>query len=354
MGLNAPFNQFVNVAASASAPIEYGNPEVVEPLFTGAGALGAFGVDPHLRDSRAFHWNLTIEQALPSSIFLNVGYVGTHGSRLTNLWDANRAINPSLPGTPIVRPNLGFGAISMAGSIGTSDYHSLQVQMLRRVGTGLNLTAAYTFAKALGDTDGGNFGSAYQANRVQDIFNLDAWRSIQSFDIRHRFSASLQYDLSFFERRTGLTRQLLAGWQVNAIVTAQTGTGIGVLYGRDTSNTGVGSWPDMISNPVLPRSERSVQRWFNTAAFVPPPPGRFGNSPRLSFHNPGLNNVDFMIGKKFFVREGMNVVFRAEFFNLFNHTNFGAVDNSLTSPGFGTVTSAADPRIIQLGLKFYF
>jgi hypothetical protein len=354
MGLNAPFNQFVNVVASQSAPIEYGNAAVVEPLFTGAGALGAFGVDPHLRDSRASDWNVTIEQSLPANVFLNVGYVGTHGSQLTNFWNANRAINPSLPGTPIIRPNAAFGAIFMAGSIGTSDYHSLQVQLLRRVGNGLNFMAAYTFAKALGDTDGGNFGGTYQANGIQDIFDLDAARSIQSFDIRHRLSASLQYELPFSESGTGLTHQLLGGWQVNTIITSQTGIGNGVIYGNDTSNTGVGSLPDMISNPVLPRSERSAKEWFNTAAFVPPPPGRFGNSPRLSFHNPGLNNVDFMIGKRFFVGKDFNAVLRAELFNLFNHTNFSDVDNSLTSPGFGTITAAADPRIVQLGLKVSF
>ena len=74
----------------------------------------------------------------------------------------------------------------------------------------------------------------------------------------------------------------------------------------------------------------------------------------LSFDNPGLNNVDLMIGKRLFVRNGMTAVCRAEFFNLFNHTNFRNVDNSLTSPGFGTVTAAADPRIVQLGLKFTF
>jgi outer membrane receptor protein involved in Fe transport len=354
MGLNAPFNQFVNVVASASAPIEYGNAAAVEPLFTGAGALGAFGVDPRLRDSRASDWNLTIEQVLPARLFLNLGYVGTHGSRLTNEWDANRAIDPSLPGTPIVRPNPGFGAIFMAGSIGTSDYHSLQVQLLRRVGSGLNLMAAYTLAKAVGNTDGGNFGSAYQANQIQDIFDLDAARSIQSFDIRHRLSASLQYDLPLFDRGTGWAPQLLSGWQVNSIITAQTGIGNGVRYGNDTSNTGVGSLPDMIANPALSRSQRSVEHWFNTGAFVAPPPGRFGNSPRLSFHNPGLNNVDFMISKKFFLWNDAAAVFRAEFFNVFNHTNFNGVNNSLTSPGFGTITSAADPRIIQLGLKFSF
>ena len=354
MGLNAPFNQYVNAVASESAPIEYGNAAAVDPLFSGAGALGAFGVDPHLRDPRASEWNLTIEQALPTRVFLNVGYVGSHGGRLTNEWDANRAIHPSLPGTPIVRPNPGFGAINMVGSIGTSDFHSLQVQVLRRVGTGLNMIGAYTFSKALGDSDGGNFGSTYEANGIQDIFNLGAARSIESFDIRQRLSASLQYDVPFFNSGTEFARQLLGGWQVNAIITEQSGIGNGVSYGNDTSNTGVGSLPDMIANPVLPDSERSVKEWFNTAAFVAPPPGRFGNSPRLSFHNPGINNVDFMVAKKFSVWNDINAVFRAEFFNVFNHTNFSDVDNSLTSPSFGTITSAASPRIIQLGLKVSF
>ncbi len=353
MGLNAPYNEYVNVVASRSAPIQYGNSAAVDPLFTGAGALGAFGVDPHLRDSRAFDWNLTIEQALPARIFLNVGYVGTHGSRLITQWDANRAINPSLPGTPIVRPNPDFGAISMTGAIGTSDYHSLQVQVLRRVGRGLNVMGAYTFAKALGDVDGGSAGSAYGTNQIQDIFDPEAARSIQSFDMRHRLSASLQYDVPF-QGGTALARQLVGGWQVNAIVTAQTGIGNGVVYGNDTTNTGVGSWPDMIGNPVLSSSQRSAKKWFNTGAFVAPPPGRFGNSPRLTFHNPGLGNVDFMVSKRLFVRNDMNAAFRAEFFNILNHTNFLNVDNSLTSPGFGTITSAADPRIVQLGMKLSF
>jgi hypothetical protein len=74
----------------------------------------------------------------------------------------------------------------------------------------------------------------------------------------------------------------------------------------------------------------------------------------LSFHNPGLVNADVMIGKRIFVSDGMSALFRAEAFNVFNHTNFSQVNNSLTSPGFGTITAAADPRIVQLGLKFVF
>jgi hypothetical protein len=354
MGLNAPFVEFVNVTASRSAPIRYGDPAAIGALFTGTGALGAFGVDPHLRDSRALQWNVTLERVLPGDIDLTAGYVGSHGSRLTKTWDANRAIEPTVPGPPILRPNPGYAAISMSGAIGSSDYHSLQVQMLRRAKAGLMSTVAYTFAKAVGDTDGGNFGGANRTNQVQDIFDLHAGRSIQSFDIRHRLTASVQYEPTVFASLAGAAGQVLDGWQFNAILTAQTGTGNGVLYSNNTSNTGVGSWPDLVGDPVLSRSERSVHRWFNTAAFVAPPPGRFGNSPRLTFHNPGLSNVDLMIGKRLFAAHGMSALFRAEFFNLFNHTNFSEVDNSLTSPGFGTITAAADPRIVQLGLKVLF
>jgi hypothetical protein len=112
----------------------------------------------------------------------------------------------------------------------------MQVQLTRRAGKGLNTMVAYTLAKAEGDTDGGNFGSAYGTNQIQDIFDLDAARSIQSFDVRHRLSVSVQYDLPLVDEGTGLAAQLLGGWQVNAIVTAQTGTANGVIYGNDTSN----------------------------------------------------------------------------------------------------------------------
>jgi hypothetical protein len=242
----------------------------------------------------------------------------------------------------------------MAGSVGTSDYNSLQVQLLRHVGTGLTVMGAYTYSKSLGNVDGGDFGSTYAANGIQDIFHLNLSRSIQSFDIPQRLSASLLYNLPFFQHGTGLDHRLLGGWSVNAIITEQLGIGNGVGYGADTSNTGEGSLPDMIFNPVLPRSQRSLSEWFDTAAFVAPPPGRFGNSPRLSYHNPGINNVDFMVGKAFVVREGMSLVLRGEFFDFFNHANFQDVNNSLTSPGFGTVTSALDPRIVQIGLKLNF
>jgi hypothetical protein len=355
MGINAPYVLLLVTTLSESSPVQYDNAAAVQALYSsGAGALGAFGVDPHMRDSRAHDWNLTIEQRLPSSMVLNVGYVATHGSRLTTMWDANRAINPSMPGTPIVRAFPSFGEVDVAGSIGTSDYNALQVQLLRHVGTGLTIMGAYTYSKSLGNVDGNTFGGLDISNTIQDIFHPNNARSIQAFDIRHRLSTSLLYNLPFFQDATGFRHRALGGWSVNAIITEQTGIGNGVSYGAYTSNTGDGSLPDMIANPVLPRSQRSLNEWFNTAAFVAPPPGRFGSAPRHEFHNPGINNVDFMVGKTFSVHEHISLVLRGEFFDVFNHANFLDVDTGLTDPAFGTVISARDPRIVQLGLKLIF
>jgi Carboxypeptidase regulatory-like domain/TonB dependent receptor-like, beta-barrel len=353
---NPPITLVLNTTLSETAPILYNDATSIQSLFSAkASGLGALGVNPHLPDMKASNWNVTLEQRLPSSMVLNMGYVGSHGDHLTfNRYDGNRPLSPSLPGTPLVRPLAGYGTINVVSAIGSSDYNGLQVQLLRHVGTGLTIMGAYTYSKALGNAEGNSFGGADGTVAILDVLHPELYRSIQSFDIRHRSSISVVYDLPFFKQATGLQHQAFGGWSLNAILTDQTGAGNGAGKYPDASNTGAGSLPDMIANPVLPRSQRSVNKWFNTAAFVKPTPGTFGNAPRQEFHIPGVNTVDFMVGKTFFWGERRSVVFRGEFFNFFNHTNLNSVNTSPTSPAFGTVTSALDPRIIQLGLKLYF
>ncbi len=353
---NPPITLVLNTTLSDSSPVMYNDPAAIQALFSSkAGGLGEIGVNPHLPDLKASDWNFTVEHRLPSHMVLNVAYVGSHGDHLTfNRYDGNRPISPSLPGTPIVRPLAGYGAIKVVSALGNSDYNGLQVQLLRHVGTGLTIMAAYTYSKSLGTADGNSFGAADGTNAILDVLHPQLYRSIQSFDIRHRSSISLVYNLPFFRHATGLSQQAFGGWSLNAIITDQTGNGAGVGKYPDASNTGAGSLPDMIANPTLPSSQRSVNEWFNTAAFVPPTPGTFGDAPRMEFHIPGVNTVDFMVGKTFPWGESRSVVLRGEFFNFFNHTNLNAVNTKPTSPAFGTETSALDPRIIQLGLKLYF
>ena len=148
---------------------------------------------------------------------------------------------------------------------------------------------------------------------------------------------------------------------MGAILSLQTGPAAGVAYGVDTTNTTVGSLPDEIGHPVLPSGQRSAAKWFNTSAFVAPPSfaqcggcGRFGNSARTVFHNPGLETVDFVATKVFRIKESLHLDFRTEVFNSFNHVNLGSANNTLTSPGFGTIGSARAPRVIQFGMKLAF
>jgi hypothetical protein len=148
---------------------------------------------------------------------------------------------------------------------------------------------------------------------------------------------------------------------VGTILSLQTGPAAGVTYGVDTTNSSIGSLPDEIGNPILPAGQRSVQKWFNTAAFVAPPSfaqcgncGRFGNSPRLAFHNPGLETMDLIASKSFQVTESLRIDLRGEAFNAFNHVNLGSANNTMTSQAFGTIGSALPSRIIQFGLKLAF
>lgn len=124
------------------------------------------------------------------------------------------------------------------------------------------------------------------------------------------------------------------------------GTGISAL------GFGANDRPNVAGDPTL--GQRSPERWFNTTAFTFPPPGSFGNAGRNILNGPGYHNVNASLVKNTALTERMNLQFRAEFFNLFNHPNFNLPDNFLGSPSFGQITSAREPRHIQFGVKLLF
>ena len=169
------------------------------------------------------------------------------------------------------------------------------------------------------------------------------------------------YDLPFLAKSNGWVRTVAGGWRAGTIISLQTGPATGISYGVDTTNTGQGSRPDQIGPAALAGSQRSLARWFNTAAFAPPPSyttcgscGRFGNSARAVLHNPGSETVDLILTKTFRITERAQFDFRAEAFNSFNHVNPGSANVTLTSSAFGTIGSAYSPRIVQFGGKLVF
>jgi hypothetical protein len=332
------------------------------------GQFGTQSVDPRLRDAYAQQWNFTIQKRLPASLYFDVGYVGSKGTNLVIGYDGNRPIQvvtpgPGVPSVAARRPFQGFGGMSVAKSIGNSTYHSLQMKIERRMAAGLSFIGSYTWSKALSGMDQSTVGGGFFSGGVQDIFNLRGEKAPAAFDLRHRFSLAAIYDIPLFkDAGSQAVRTLLAGWQIGAIVTEQTGFASNLLGVGDTTGTGISSRPDMIANPILARGERSRDRWFNTAAFAMPPAGRFGNASRHPIYLPGLNNIDFLAGKTFRFAERHSLQFRAEFFNFFNHVNLGAPGRNLLAPTtFGRITTAVQgpghesgQRVIQLALKYSF
>ncbi|MCS7023522.1 MAG: TonB-dependent receptor [Bryobacteraceae bacterium] len=351
----------------------FDRPLVVDKVFLGTGTAvtGQFGtqsVDPRLRDAYAQQWNLTIQKKLPAAIYFDIGYVGSKGTNLVIGYDGNRPIDVITPGPGVLpvaarRPFQGFAGMSVAKSIGNSTYHSLQMKGERRVSRGLSFIASYTWSKALSTMDQSTVGGGFFSDGVQNIFDLRGEKAPAAFDLRHRFSLAVIYDLGLWRNSSSKAlRTVLGGWQLGTIVTEQTGFASNLARVGDTTGTGISSRPDRIADPILPRSARSRDRWFNTSAFAMPTPGRFGNSSRHPIYLPGLNNVDFLTSKTFAIADRHQLQFRAEFFNFLNHVNLGAPGRNLQVPAtFGRITSAVQgpghesgQRVIQLALKYSF
>ena len=227
------------------------------------------------------------------------------------------------------------------------------------------MLASYTWSKSIDDASN-FFPSAGDPNYPQNSYDLRAERGRSNFDVAHRLSVSYVYDLPFGKGRTyladdGAWSTILTGWQTSGIVTLQTGRPFTVALLREFDNSGTGisalgfganDRPNVAGDPTL--GQRSPERWFNTDAFVFPPPGTFGNAGRNILDGPGYHSVNASLVKNTALSERLNLQFRAEFFNLFNHPNFNLPDNFLGSPSFGQITSARDPRHVQFGVKLLF
>ena len=231
---------------------------------------------------------------------------------------------------------------------------------------------SYTWGKALTgspdhiSTSGGGAGVDTGTFRSpQDGNNVAADRGLAEFDVKHRFVASYVYELPFGHgRRYGTNwnsaaNLLLGGWQVTGIHALQGGLGLTATLGGASVLVLGGerqARPNLVGNPVLPKAERTVARWFNTAAFAAftPAPQAFGSAGVGVMRSPGVANFDFTLAKNFNLTERRYFQFRTELFNAFNRANFGPPNIARDNTGFGQILTAGNARIIQFALKFYF
>ncbi len=307
-------------------------------------------------------YNFGIQQLLTQNLLVEAQYLGSQGRHLyTNVF-----YNLPDPGaTPIATralfPNLGNFALQAGAA--RSNYNALVLRAEKRLSLGLMVSGSYTFSKSLDNDSLGNsvVSSSLDQSNIKD---LEYARS--SFDIRHRMTVSFIYDLPFKSGNKSLNA-IFGNWQAGGIITEQSGLPFTVNISSDRANTGqLNQRPNLVGDPSLPDSQRSVAQWFNTAAFVAQPSFTLGTAGRNILDAPGTNVVDFSLLKNIPFTERQRLQFRTEFFNLFNHTNFDfperictisatAPAGSSCAPGtFGRLSAARDPRILQFGLKYLF
>ena len=327
----------------------------------------ALAIQRDLRTGYMQHWNFNIERQLGEKSVLEVAYVGSKGTKLLTARDINQpqpsALPPGLPFVP--RPDPRFDDINLLESRANSNYNALQVRFQQRLVRGLSSLLSYTWSKSIDDASN-FFSSAGDPNFPQNSYDVAAERGRSNFDVRHRLSVSYSYALPFGKGRQYLAKNgwvstALSGWESYGIVTVQSGRPFTVALLPDIDNSGTGrsilgfganDRPNIVGNPEL--SNPTTDQWFNTAAFTFSAPGTFGDAGRNILDGPGYQTVNLSLMKNTALSERVNLQFRAEAFNLFNHPNFNLPDNFLGSPTFGRITSARDPRHIQFGLKLLF
>jgi Carboxypeptidase regulatory-like domain len=257
---------------------------------------------------------------------------------------------------------------------GTMSYNSLNVSLIKRASRGLSFKANYTFGKAIDyNSAGSSNGATNQPKSILNPYNLALSRGIAAFSLRHQFNANFAYQLPFGQGQrfaggaVGWVNKLIGGWQWNGIVNVQSGFPLTPQVGANVSGTGDTDNPDVpnhnpaFSGPVILGVDgfKKTGRYFDPGAFSLPLSGTFGNVSRGSLTGPPLTTVDTSLFKKISINEQWNLQFRAEAFNVLNHTNFGEPNavifqGSTYSSSAGVITSAATSRQIQFALKLLF
>jgi hypothetical protein len=301
---------------------------------------------------------------------LDVAYVGNHGVKLMILGDANQA-RPQNPGENAGlnarRPYLGFAAIEEAWGAGLSSYNGLQTKLERKFAGGLYFLNSFTWSKAIDNAPG-----------HLEVFNGDSSR-VNYNDLRHdkglgsynqpfNETVTLVYDLPYGQgRRFGSSAHpvltaVAGGWRATLINTMTSGQPVNLTYGPASqfSVSGMPSYrPNLLGDPMAPLAQRNIDNYFNKDNVAIPVdaqhPNPFGNAGRNTVRAYAFYQTDLGLHKDFPLwKESKKLEFRAEFFNLFNKTNFQPANSTRSSSAFGTIRSAYPARIIQMALKFVF
>jgi hypothetical protein len=314
-------------------------------------------IDPNLKVPYSMQMSFGIQRELPKGMLGQIYYVGTLSRHLIDEPDINQPSFAVLSNVASsanensIRPYPGYSTIQMFLSRATSNYHSLQTMLTRRMSK-VFFTAAYTFSKNLGDSPS-DTSNNYDAFNVKAFYGpLNSGNSGSSVDVRHVLVATAVLDLPQLRSQSRLLREPFGNWQLSAVVHVQSG-----FYYSVTGSSSIvsGRLADYNGGPAL-LPNPGANGWFNPAAFAVAPYTRWGTAGPGDVEGPGMQIYNLSLSKLFIVNEAHNIALRVrgDFINAFNCVNFQGPSTNISSTSFGTISAAYPARNIQLGMKLTF
>ncbi len=309
-------------------------------------------------------WFLDVQHQLPWNVLLTTGYTGSSSSHLSWWRFVSHPLTPheSLPSGRRRRTSENLSNINLnyVSNLLNANYNAFTFRTEKRFSDGLTFLSSFTWSKiidygheiALNGTE----GSGKSSNFVRDLFR-NRGRSILDRTLNYNFSFLWEIPAGPGRGRfeSGPASWVLGGWQLGGIMSLLSGVPLDSAFRPDTINLGGRFRGDLVGNPNLPESQRTVDRWFNTDAFAAPVPLEFGNAGRAIIDGAGWKNFDFTASKNFYLPwEDQYVQFRFESFNFTNTPHFGSPNLTVGSTTAGVITNAADARTIQFALKYVF
>lgn len=351
--LNYPTVSQPTPSVSAFNPLPSASLPVADPF-----TQSAYFADPNWKNAYSTQWNIGLQRQLTRTLLLTANYVGSQTHRANIGGRYNVARTPG-PGNWRERAPYPYIAVptSWDRSWGNTNYNALQTSLERRFGTGLALSVAYTWSKAIDVGSSGFFGVEGQS--IQNPYDMRGDRSLTSFDVPHNMVIGWVYDLPFGQKRkfqTGnkIVDQIIGDWQINGISDLRSGNPVNVTISGDIANTGNVSYmrPNVVGDWHL--SEQTPQAWFNKSAFAAPAQFTFGNAGRNILRSDSVHRFDMSVFRNFRLTERSYFEIRAEGYNVFNTVTYGEPTAEFTSVNFGKVLSASSARSLRIGGKIVF
>jgi carboxypeptidase family protein len=356
---------------------------------------GVFAVDGTLGSGYAQQWNVSVQRELTTNTTVEAAYVGSHivhvgipDSNLNQLSASQLALgsaltqrvpnpsfgiiprssslgDPTIPLAQLLKPYPAYTTVSLyRNNVGTTFYQGFELSLRQRLAHGLFYSIAYTRSKSMDDAssvfDASILTGPIANYPVADSFNRKLERDYSTGDIPHVLVSSVVWDLPAGEGRAwqlpGTLGAIANDWTIASLVTLESGVPVAVTQTTNfNAFAGFGvQRPNLGGNPTLPANQRTPSQWFNTAAFSAAPQFTIGSASRNPVRGPSYREVDLTLMRRIPLGARQAIEVRAEVFNLLNTSNFGVPNAVLGAANFGTITTALDPRVVQLALKFVF